>query len=475
MSDASRVKLKKDSFVERFYRLSENGTDVRTEIIAGLTTYVTMAYVLLVIPNILKVAGINSQGLVGDAALSLSIASDPMIASLFAATCIISAYGTLSMALYARLPFATAPGLGLTAFFAYGVCLTLGYTWQQGIAAVMISGIIFIIITVTSVREKIIEALPQNIKTAIGPGVGLFIALIGMKTGGFVVANPGTLVAFGNFKDPGVILTLVGLLIMVFLMARKVKGAMLLSIVLTTLIGIPLGVTSLEGIRFLSAPPSVAPTFMQWDFKGLLTSGNGGFMGALINILMVVLTISLVDLFDNIGTLIGTAEKANLIQEDGSIKNLNKALLSDSVATTLSSFFGTTTTSTYVESNAGIAEGGRTGLTSLVTGILFILSIFLVGIIGVVPSQATAPALIVVGVLMLESIRKIDFSDFAEAVPAFFTIAIMPFTYSVANGVAAGIIFYPIMKFATNKHKDVHPIMYILAIMFIARFLLLPN
>lgn len=467
--------MKQPSFFERFYKLSENNTDVKTEMIAGLTTYVTMAYVLLVIPNILKVAGINAQGLVGDAALGLSIATDPVIASIFAATCIISAYGTLSMALYAKLPFATAPGLGLTAFFAYGVCLTLGYTWQQGIAAVMISGTIFIIITVTSIREKIINALPQNIKTAIGPGVGLFIALIGMKSGGLVVANPGTLVAFGDFRNPGLILTLIGLLFMVFLMARKVKGAMLISIIATTLIGIPLGVTNLEGIRLFSAPPSIAPTFMQWDFKGLIAGGSGGVIGAVSNILMVVLTISLVDLFDNIGTLIGTAEKANLIQEDGSIKNLNKALLSDSIATTLSSFFGTTTTSTYVESNAGIAAGGRTGLTSLVTGILFILSIFLVGIIGIVPIQATAPALIVVGVLMLESIRKINFGDFAEAVPAFFTIAIMPFTYSVANGVAAGIIFYPIMKIATNKHKEVHPIMYILAIMFIVRFLLLPN
>ena len=475
MSDTSRVRIKKESFFERFYKLSENNTDVRTEVIAGLTTYITMAYVLLVIPNILKVAGINSQGLIGDAAQGLSIASDPMIASLFAATCIISAYGTLSMALYAKLPFATAPGLGLTAFFAYTVCLTLGYTWQQGMAAVMISGILFIIITVTSIREKIIEALPQNIKTAIGPGVGLFISLIGMKSGGLVVSNPGTLVAFGNFRDPGVILTLVGVMIMVFLIARKVKGAILISIIATTVIGIPLGVTSLAGIRLFSVPPSIAPTFMMWDFKGLLANGGGGFLGAVTNIFMVVLTISLVDLFDNIGTLIGTAEKANLIQEDGSIKNLNKALLSDSVATTLSSFFGTTTTSTYVESNAGIAEGGRTGLTSLVTGILFIFSIFLVGIIGIVPTQATAPALIVVGVLMLESITKIDFSDFAEAVPAFFTIAIMSFTFSVANGVAAGIIFYPIMKFATNKHKEVHPIMYVLAIMFIARFLLLPN
>lgn len=475
MIETNKTKEVKASFLERFFKLSENGTDVNTEVLAGVTTYFTMAYVLLVIPNILKVAGMNSQGLVGDAAQGISMMSDPIVASLFAATCIISAYGTLSMALYANLPFATAPGLGLSAFFAYSVCLTLGYTWQQGIAAVFISGCLFIFITVTSIREKIIDALPQNIKIAMSSGVGLFIALIGLKSGGIVVSNPATLVGFGNFSNPAVLLTLIGLVLMTILMAKEVKGAMLISIILTTLIGIPMGITNVAGIQVLSMPPSIAPTFMQWDFKGLITAGNGGFIGAVVNIAMVVLTISFVDLFDNIGTLLGTAEKANMIQEDGSIKNLNKALLSDSVATTLSSFFGTTTTSTYVESNAGIAEGGRTGLTSLVTGVLFIASLFFVGVIGIVPSQATAPALIVVGVLMLSSIKKVDFEDFTEGVPAFFTIAMMPFTFSIANGVAAGIIFYPIMKIVTKRTKEVHPIMYVLAILFIVRFILLPN
>ena len=434
-----------------------------------------MAYVLLVIPNILKVAGINAQGLVGDAAAGLNMVNDPLIASIFVATCLISAYGTLSMALYAKLPFATAPGLGLTAFFAYTVCLTMGYTWQQGIAAVFISGCIFIFITVTSIREKIINALPDNIKVAIGPGVGLFIALIGLKSAGLVVSNPGTLVGFGSFTDPGVLLSLIGLVLMVVLIARKVKGAMLIAIILTTLIGIPMGVTNLDGISLFSMPPSVAPTFMKWDFNGLLFGGSGGIVGAITSVAMVVLTISLVDLFDNIGTLLGTAQKANMIQEDGSIRNLNKALLSDSVATTLSSFLGTTTTSTYVESNAGIAEGGRTGLTSLVTGVLFLFSLFFAGIIGIVPTQATAPALIVVGVLMLESIKKVNFEDFTEAVPAFFTIALMPFSFSIANGVAAGLIFYPLMKVVTGRHKEVHPIIYALAVLFIIRFVLLPN
>ena len=463
-----------NSFFERYFELAKYGTNVKTELIAGVTTFFTMAYVLLVIPNLLKVAGMNSEGVVGDAAAGFTIFNDPVVASIFAATCIISAYGTLSMALYAKLPFATAPGLGLAAFFAYSVVLNLGYTWQQGVAAVMISGILFIIITVTSIREKIITALPETLKTAIGPGVGLFIALIGLKSGGVIVSNPATLVGFGDFANPAVSLTLIGLAITVILMAKNVKGAMLISIILTTIIGIPLGVTNIEGIRLFSAPPSLAPTFAQWDFKGLLGGGNIGFVGAIINIGMVVLTISFVDLFDNIGTLLGTAQKGNMIEPDGKVRNMNKALLSDSIATTLSSFFGTTTTSTYVESTAGIAEGGRTGLTSLVTGILFLLSIFFAGLIGVVPSQATAPALIVVGVLMISTVVKLDFSDFTEAVPAFFTIAMMPFTFSIANGVAAGIIFYPIMKIVTGRHKEVNPVMYILAVLFIVRFVLLP-
>ena len=469
------TRKKSDSFVERYFELSKYGTDVKTEIIAGITTFVTMAYVLLVIPNLLKVAGLNAAGVVGDAASGFTIFNDPVVASIFAATCLISAYGTLSMGLYAKLPFATAPGLGLSAFFAYSVVLTLGYTWQQGIAAVMISGILFIIITVTSIREKIIDSLPQNIKTAISAGVGFFIALIGLKSGGIIISNPATLVGFGDFTNAGVALTLIGLMITVVLMARNVKGAILISIILTTIIGIPLGVTNIEGIKIFTAPPSIAPTFMKWDFKGLLGNGEAGIAGALLNIAMVVMTISFVDLFDNIGTLLGTAQKGNMIEPDGKVRNMNRALLSDSIATTLSSFLGTTTTSTYVESTAGIAEGGRTGLTSVVTGLLFLASLFFAGVIGVVPTQATAPALIVVGVLMIQSIVKIDFTDFTEAVPAFFTIAMMPFTFSIANGVAAGIIFYPIMKIFTGRHKEVNKIMYILAVLFIIRFTLLPN
>ncbi|WZL73351.1 NCS2 family permease [Clostridiaceae bacterium 35-E11] len=469
------LQKKSNTFLESFFKLSENHTDVKTEVLAGFTTFITMAYALLVIPNILKMSGMNVAGLKGDAAAGLSALNDPIIASAFAGTCIVSAVGTLIMALYANLPFAVAPGIGLTAFFSFSVCLTLGYSWQQGLAAVLISGILFVLITVTSIREKIVDALPQNIKVAITGGIGLFIALIGLKSGGIIVADPGTLVKFGDFTDAHVVLTLIGIALMGILMARRVKGAMLLAILLTTIIGIPMGITSVAGLKFVSVPPSIAPTFMALDFKGLLAHGGTGIIGALTSVIMVVLTFSLVDLFDTIGTLVGTAQKANMIQPNGKIKHMKKALLTDAVATTFSAMFGVTTTSTYVESTAGIAEGGRTGLTTLVVGVLFILSLFFGGIVGIVPAQATAPALIIVGVLMMESMKDINFTDFSEALPAFFTVAMMPFSYSIANGIAAGIIFYPIMKLSVGKYKDVHPIMYFLAILFIIRFLLLPQ
>ena len=461
--------------LDSYFKLSENKTTVKTEVVAGFTTFVTMAYALLVIPNVLKFSGMNAQGLKGDAAAALNIINDPVVGAVFAAMCIISALGTLMMSLYANLPFAVAPGIGLTAFFTYSVCLTLGFTWQQGLAAVFVSGILFVAITLTSIREKIVDALPSNIKIAMTSGIGLFIALIGLKSGGIIISNPGTLVSFGDFTKPNVALTLIGITLMGILMARKVKGAMLISILLTTLIGIPMGITNIDGISLLSIPKSISPVFMKMDLKGLLLHGNGGFIGAIINILMVILTFSMVDMFDTIGTLVGTAQKAGMVQEDGKIKNMRKALLTDAVSTTFSAMFGGTTTATYVESAAGIAEGGRTGLTTLVVGVFFALSLFFGGLVGIVPSEATSPALVIVGILMMESIKDVDFSDFSEALPAFFTIAIMPFSYSIANGIAAGIIFYPVMKVATGKYKDVHPIMYILAVLFVLRFALLPQ
>ena len=463
------------SFLDSFFKLSENNTNVKTEILAGITTFITMAYIIFVNPSILMQAGMNSKHLMGEAAVKagLSAINDPVVASIFAATCIAAAVGTIIMALYANLPFAQAPGMGLNAFFTYSVCLTLGYTWQQALAAVFTSGVIFIIITVTSIREKIVDALPHNLKLAISGGIGLFIALIGLKSGGIIVSNAETLVTFGSFTTPHAMLTLIGIAITAILMSRGVKGSILLGIIITTLVGIPLGITHLTGVQLISAPPSLAPTFLALDFGGLLGVGKAGIVGALTSIVMVVITFSLVDLFDTIGTLVGTAQKAGMIEADGRVKNMNKALISDAVATTAGALLGTSTVVTYVESTAGVSEGGRTGLTSFTVAILFILALFFSGLVGVVPAEATAPALVIVGVLMMGSVTKINFDDFTEALPAFFTIAMMPFSYSIANGIASGIIFYPIVKLATGRGKEVHPIVYILAALFILRFTIL--
>ena len=466
------------SFLDSYFKLSENNTNVKTEIIAGITTFITMAYIIFVNPGVLMQAGMNVQGLFGDAAVSAGISAlnDPIVRSIFAATCISAAIGTFIMGLYAKVPFAQAPGMGLNAFFTYGVCISLGYTWQQALAAIFISGLLFIAITLTSIREKIVDSIPQNLKFAISAGIGLFIALIGLKSGHIIVADPATLVAFGDFTQSGTVLTIIGVAITAVLMARGVKGAILIGIILTTIAGIPLGITHVAPLNQLfSAPPSLAPTLFQLDLKGLLNVGQGGVAGAILSVFMVVISFSLVDMFDTIGTLVGTAQKANMLDENGRMPNMNKALMADAVATTCGALLGTSTVTTFVESTAGISEGGRTGLTSVVTGILFLLAMFCTGLVGIVPAEATAPALIIVGVLMMGAVTKINFDDFTEALPAFFTIAIMPFTYSIANGIAAGIIFYPIVKVTTGKAKDVNPVVYILAALFILRFTILPK
>jgi AGZA family xanthine/uracil permease-like MFS transporter len=469
--DVTKQKL---SFLERYFHLKENNSDVKTEILAGITTFVTMAYIIFVNPNILKIAGMNSANAVGDAAAQFSVGSDPIVSAVFVATCLAAAVGTLIMGLYANLPFAQAPGMGLNAFFTYTVCLTLGFTWHQALSCVFMSGVLFIIITVTSIREKIVDAIPQNLKYAISGGIGLYIALIGLKSGGVIVANQATLVGFGNFANPGTLLTIIGIIITAILMARGIKGSILIGIISTTIIGIPLKITSLENLHVFSAPPSIAPTFAAFDFAGLLSKGGTSIGGAFLSVIMVVITICLVDLFDTIGTLVGTATKAGMVDENGKVLRMKKALICDAVATTAGSVLGTSTISTYIESTSGVSEGGRTGLTSTVVGILFILSLFFSGLVGIVPGQATAPALVIVGVLMMSAIVNINFSDFTEAVPAFFAISLMAFSYSIANGIAAAMIFYPITKIATGRQKEIHPIVYILAVLFILRYILLP-
>ena len=428
-------------FLENYYELSKNGTDVKTEIIAGMTTFLTMAYVLAVIPGFLREAGIPEGGL-------------------YTSVCLVAMLGTLMHALFSKLPVATAPGLGLTVFFVSTVVGRMGYTWQQGLAAVTISGVVLILVTVSSVRKIVLDGLPENIKTAITAGVGLFIALIGLKSSGIIVATE-TGLFLGSFKENSVLLSVFGLLLMLVLMAKNVKGALIISIIATTLLGIPMGVTDLSKWHGFVLPGGVGDLFFKQDiFSGL------------INMVMIVLTISMVDFFDKIGTLLAIASKGNLYNEKGEVRNMKRALLCESSTTVISSFFGATTTSTYLECTAGIAEGGRTGLAAFSTSILFGLSFFLSGIVSIIPGAATSPALIVVGALMLGVVTKINFHDLTEGVPAFFAITLMPFTMSVAEGVAGAVISYVVLKLATGRQKEIKPIMYILAILFILKLAL---
>jgi len=437
-------------FLENYYELSKNGTDIKTEIIAGMTTFLTMAYVLAVIPGFLREAGIPEGGL-------------------YTSVCLVAMLGTLMHALFSKLPVATAPGLGLTVFFVSTVVGRMGYTWQQGLAAVTVSGVVLILVTVSSVRKIVLDGLPENIKTAITAGVGLFIALIGLKSSGIIVATE-TGLFLGNFKDNSVLLSVFGLLLMLILMAKNVKGALIISIIATTLIGIPMGVTDLSKWHGFVLPGGVGDLFFKQDFEGLI--GKKDIFSGLINMVMIVLTISMVDFFDKIGTLLAIASKGNLYNEKGEVRNMKRALLCESSTTVISSFFGATTTSTYLECTAGIAEGGRTGLAAFSTSILFGLSFFLSGIVSIIPGAATSPALIVVGVLMLGVVTKINFHDLTEGAPAFFAITLMPFTMSVAEGVAGAVISYVVLKLATGRQKEIKPIMYILAILFILKLAL---
>ena len=460
------------SILERMFKLRENNTSIKMEILGGVTTFITMAYIIFVNPNILRAAGMNSGNALGDAANVYNAFNDPVVGSVMVATCLAAAIGTFIMGFYANYPFAQAPGMGLNAFFTYTVVLTYGYTWQQALTAVFISGIIFIIITLTKLREAIVDAIPMSIKHATSGGIGLFIALIGFKEAGIIVANPATMVGFGNLTAPGTMLALFGIVLTAILMARKVKAAMLIGILGTTIGGIITKVVPIpQGFVPFSAPPSLAPTFFAFDFPGLFKI-DAGFVAMITSVLLVILTFTLVDMFDTIGTLVGTGNKAGMLDKDGKLPRINKALLSDAVATTVGSALGTSTVVTYVESAAGVLAGGKTGLTSVVVGILFILALFLAPIAGLVPAFATAPALIIVGVLMMGAIKQINFDDFTEALPAFFTIVMMPFSYSIANGVAIGLIFYPIVKIATGKAKEVSPLVYVLAVLFIIRFVL---
>ena len=431
--------------LEKIFHLSDNKTNVKTEILAGFTTFMTMAYILIVNPQILHKTGMPME-------------------AVFAATALASFIGTIIMAFVANYPFGMAPGMGLNALFTYTICITMHFSWQTALAASFIEGIIFLLLNVFKVRQYIIDSVPQTLKYAISIGIGFFITFIGLQDAGIIVKSDGTLVTLANMKSPTVLLAVLGVLLIAVLYNRGIKGSFIIGMVVIYVLGIIFGLSPAPSKAF-SVPPSVAPVFLKFDFSHAMT----------FKIIPVILAMLFVDIFDSIGTLIGLASKAGYLDKDGNVKNADKVLTADAVGSTIGACLGTSTPVAFVESASGIAEGGRTGLTSFVVGVLFLVSLFFGGLIGIVPSEATAPALVIVGVLMLGAVKEIDFDDFTEALPAFFTIAIMPFSYSIANGVAAGIIFYPIMKLVTGKYKDVHPIMYVLALLFIFRFVMLPQ
>ena len=416
---------------------------MRTEVVAGATTFLTMCYILAVNPAILCVTGMDKG-------------------ALFTATAIASAIATLLLALMAKLPFAQAPSMGLNAFFAYTLCQTMHYTWQQSLAIMLIEGLIFLIITFFNVREAILNAIPTNLRHAISVGIGMFIAFIGLKNSGLIVSSTATFVTLGKFT-PTAILGTIGIILSGVLMARKVKGALFLSIIATTIIGIPMGVTQIPAHWFpVAMPESIGPVFCKFNFDGLFTTRTA----------MVVISLLLVNIFDTVGTLVGLAYKTRIVNADGSIPHIKEAMMSDAIGTTCGAFLGSSTLTTYVESAAGIAEGGRSGMTSLVVGLLFIASLFLSPIFMLIPAAATSGALVLVGVLMLDSVKLLDLGKISEAFPAFITMITMVLCYSIADGICLGILSYVILKLCTGERQQLNPTLIILSLIFIANFIL---
>ena len=429
-----------EGFLERTFRLKENKTDVKTEVLAGITTFMTMAYILIVNPLILSDAGMDMGGV-------------------FTATAISAVIATLIMAFYANYPFALAPGMGLNAFFAYSVVLGMGHSWQFALTAVFLEGIIFIILSLFGVREAIFDAIPMNLKKAVSVGIGLFIACIGLSNVGIIQQGEGVILSLGNLGERPALLALIGLVIMGVLLAKKVKGALLIGIIATTLIGIPMGVTEpISGI--IKLPPSLKPVAFQFVWNEVFTK----------DMFVVLFTFLFVDVFDTIGTLVGVSSKAKMLDKDGKLPKVKQALFADAVGTVAGACLGTSTVTTYVESASGVAEGGRTGLTSFTTACLFALALIFSPLFIAVPGAATAPALILVGLFMMSPIKEINLEDFTEAIPAFLTIIMMPLAYSIAEGIVFGMVSYVLLKLLTGKWKDVSIVMFILSIFFVAKF-----
>ncbi|RDY26150.1 NCS2 family permease [Romboutsia weinsteinii] len=434
-----------NNFLDKIFKLSAHNTNVKTEILAGVTTFMTMAYILVVNADILGAAGMDKS-------------------AVFAATAIAAFVGCIAMGLLANYPIALAPGMGLNAFFAYTVVLGMGYDWQFALCAVLIEGIIFIILTATNVREKIIDCIPAVLKHAVTAGIGLFIALVGLSNAGIVV-NGATIVQLGNMHDPLVLLSILGLIIAAILIVKNVKGAFLLGMIIISVIGMVAGIVEAPK-AIISAVPSIKPVFLQ----ALTVPASEIFS---LNMVVIVFTFLFVDLFDTVGCLVGVASKGDMLDEDGKLPKAKQALFADAIGTTAGALLGTSTVTAFIESASGIGEGGKTGLTAVTTGILFLLSLFFAPIFTSIPTQATAPVLIIVGVMMAGSLTKIDFNDFTNAIPAFLTFAMMPLAYSIADGIIFGIISFTILKLVTKKYKEVNLSLIILSILFICKFIFL--
>ncbi|MBR6698205.1 MAG: NCS2 family permease [Lachnospiraceae bacterium] len=451
--------------LEKLFKIKENNTTVKTEIAAGITTFMTMAYILAVNPSILSVTGMDKNAVLVATALAAFI-------------------GTMFMALFANLPFVLAPGMGLNAYFAYTVCLTMGYDWRVALAAVFVEGIIFILLSLTNVREAIFNSIPMTLKHAVSAGIGLFIAFIGLQNAKIVV-DGATLVEMQSFETNfnsvgiGAILALIGTVVTAILYVKKVKGSILLGILFTWIVGIVCELTGIYVPNVSAGMYSLIPDFSNWLIFDSITETAGQMFKAdfksvdVLEFIVVIFAFLFVDLFDTLGTLVGVASKADMLDKDGKLPRIKGALLSDAVATSAGALLGTSTTTTFVESASGVAEGGRTGLTAVTSAILFLLSVFLAPIFVAIPGFATAPALIIVGFLMLGSILKIDFENFADAIPAYLCVIIMPFAYSISEGISIGVISYVLINALTGKAKKVNWLMYVLAVLFVAKYIFL--
>ena len=427
--------------LEKLFGFNPKETTIRTEIMAGITTFLTMVYILAVNPNILGETGMDKG-------------------ALFTTTVLMSALPTIFMGLYAKLPLALAPGMGLNAFFAYTVCLVMGYSWQFALTAVFLEGLVFLLLTVTNLREKIVDVIPNTLKNAISAGIGLYIAFIGLQGAGIIVNNDATLVTLGNLTTGSALLGAIGIIVTSILLVKNVKGALLWGILGTTLIGIPLGVTKISGV--FSTPPSIEPIFMQFEWEHIFTK----------EMVIIVFTLLFVDLFECIGTVIGVTTRAGMVKEDGKIPRLKEVFMVDSISTAAGAVMGTSTVAVYVESAADVNEGGRSGLTAIVTGACFLLALFFAPLFLAIPAAATAPVLVLVGLMMMGSVLKVDFNNYAEAVPAFICIIFMPLAYSISDGIVLGHLSYIFINLCSGNYKKMTVGMYILAAFFLLKFIL---